>query len=86
MASITINVPDAVAQRVLNGVAYQHGYQNTIAVDGVEVANPETKVVFVKRMIINMLRESVKAYEANKAAETARLASIDDVETKITLS
>lgn len=58
--------------RIIDGIAYQHGYQDEI--DG--EANPETKGEFVKRMVIRWVKENVKAYEANKAAIEARDAAI----------
>ena len=67
--------------RVINGVAYQNDYQDFIETEGEEmIPNPETKAQFAKRMIKVYIINCVKAWEANQAAEIARLAAIEDVD------
>ena len=84
---ITINIPDAIATRVVNGVAYQHGYADTIINEqGEEIDNPETKAVYAKRMVIQNIKNAVRAYEATQAAETARQLAISAVNDEITIT
>ena len=67
--------------RILDGVCYQHGYQDQVEDEnGGLVDNPETKGEFAKRMAKRWVRENVKAYEANAAAQTARDAKIAEVD------
>ena len=84
---ITLTIPDGIAARVVNGVAYQHGYTNTvIGENGDEIDNPETKAAYAKRMIIQNIKSAVRSYEAVQAAETARQSAINAVDSEITIS
>lgn len=84
---ITITIPDNMVTRVIDGVAGQNNYQETVQDDdGYEIPNPETKGQFVKRMVRQYLKENVKAWEANQAASSARIAAIAAVEADIQLS
>lgn len=49
---VTITIPDEYATRVLDAVASHYDYKDTI--DG--VPNPETKVQFVKRQVLQILK------------------------------
>jgi len=82
MASITINIPDSIAARVLNGFATNYGYQETINGQ----PNPQTKAQFAKAQLIDIIKGAVKAAEAQTAATAARNAAIQDVDNNITLS
>lgn len=89
MASISITIPDAVANRVTNGLAGQYNYQATIPAPNPldpPVPNPETKAQFAKRMVAKFIKDSVKAFEATQAAGTARDTAAADVETAIALT
>ena len=67
--------------RAINGVAYQNHYQDEIEDENGEmIPNPENKGVFCRRMIKEYIINNVKAWEANQAAEAARLAAIEDVD------
>ena len=66
--------------RIINGLAYQHGYQDTIEVDGEMVPNAESKGAFCKRMTKDWIKANVRAYEANQAANAARAAKIAEVD------
>jgi hypothetical protein len=72
--------------RAINGVAYQNHYQDEIEVpdpknegEFILIPNPENKGVFCRRMIREYIINCVTAWEANQAAEVARLAAIEDV-------
>lgn len=77
MANITIVIPDTILQRILEGFAYQHGYEDEIPDIGpgrkdVKKPNPESKQQFVKRTIKRLILQSVRSYEIRRAEEVAR--------------
>lgn len=82
MASITLTVPDAEAIRTLDGFAAHHKYREAIAnpdynpeVDDeslATIANPETKIQFMKNKLIDFVKESVKAEETRVAIAAVR--------------
>lgn len=83
MASITLTIPNgAQTTRVLDALSSIHGYTGFEA-DGVTV---QSKSEFVKKVLIRYIKNEIKAYESAQAAETARITSINDVETNVTLS
>jgi len=82
MASITINIPDSIAPRVLNGFAANYGYQETINGQ----PNPQTKAQFAKATLIDIIKRAVTAAEAQTAVTAARNAAIQDVDSNVTLS
>ena len=88
MAELTITVPDALVQRVLDGVCGQCGYQSIIydQATQADIPNPESKVNFSTRMIREYVKSNVLAWEAKSAAEVARQAAIDSVNTDIQLT
>jgi len=52
MAELKVTIPEAIKDRVIDGVAYQYKYQDSITeLDGTVVPNPETKVQFVKKVL-----------------------------------
>jgi len=71
MASISINIPDAIAPRVLGAFAGMHNY---------DAASGLTKAQFAKAIVAGYVKNTVRAWEANQAIETARLASIANSE------
>lgn len=73
MATLSITIDNTHAARVNDAIAAHYGYQATI--DG--SPNPETKTQFVRRMVIQMIKEKVRDYEASVAAESARLTAYD---------
>jgi len=84
---ITITIPDEIAPRVIDGVAGQHGYQETVLdEEGNEIPNPETKAQFAKRVILEGVKNAVLSWEAVQAAEAARTAAIDLANEEIVLS
>lgn len=84
---LCVTVPDPVDARVLDGVAGQYKYQATIKdAGGATIPNPETKAQFVKRVIRGFVKQSVVAYEAGVAAETARQNAVDQATSDIELN
>lgn len=89
MATISITIPDGVAARVTNGLAGQYGYKAIIPAPNPTdppVPNPESKAQFARRMVRQFIHESVRAYEASQASNTARDAAVVDANTNIVLS
>ena len=87
MAEIKITIPDNIKHRVFDGVAYQHSYQDRISSsDHQIIPNPESKEQFVKNILMKFIKNSVKAYEANKEAEKVRRVVINKVDNDINLS
>ena len=70
MAQITIRVPDELMPRVLDAFCSVHGYQPFSDID--QSPNLETKIAFVKRLLIEYLKESVKTIEGGQAAHVTR--------------
>lgn len=89
MATISLIVPDGQLNRLVNGIAGQHGYQSTVPAPNPldpPLPNPETKSQFAKRMMLKWAKESVKAWEATQSANTARDIAAADVEAGLTLT
>jgi hypothetical protein len=65
MATMTITIPDAIAQRVVEAVCARHGY---------DPDNPDhgSKTAFAKQQLILWLRTTTVEYEAEVAAKTAQ--------------
>jgi len=83
MASITIQIPDAVATRVIDGFCDRYHYSPTLA-DG--TPNPETKAKFVKRRVIEFIKRAVRDAEIEAAARTATDAAGTSADTDIVLT
>lgn len=67
--------------RALDGVVYQNGYQDTITdAEGKTIANPVTKAQYLNQIFTDFIKNNIKAWEANSAAETARKAKIAEVD------
>lgn len=89
MATLVLTIPDAQLTRVVDGIAGQHNYQAMVPApipSDPPVTNPETKNQFAKRMMIKWAKDSVKAWEASQAANTARDTAITNAESTITLT
>lgn len=81
MATWTITIPDAHAQRVIDAFAVQYNYQETLEdEEGEPYANPESEAEFAKRHVREYIKDVLKAAEATAASEDARLTAIADVE------
>lgn len=85
MATLSIEVPNPVAVRVVNAIAALHGYQSTVDIGNTVdaegnhipniVPNPMSKQEFTRQYVITVLRNQVIQYEADVAAQAARLAA-----------
>lgn len=86
MAKWEITINDDLVPRILNDFATQYNYQEKIQnKDGKIIDNPETKVQFAKKQIIEYVKNVMKAAKANKRAMEARDASLaEDEELDVT--
>ena len=80
MPSFTINIPIRAvdSEDVKNAFAFSYGYNSTVEIGGVTVANPISKEEFVKQKCINFMLDITKSYlirveeiAAKQAAESA---------------
>ena len=74
MATISFQIPDAALPRVVSAFAAAYGYQDLVGDPPVQ--NPETRAQFMRRCIMEFVRNTVQAVEVNVAAETARATEI----------
>lgn len=84
MAQIIINVPDAQEARLGDAVASRHGWT---------AASGLTKKQFVKKYLIDILKEDLRAVESQAAKEPHRIAgesaataAIASVDSEVTLT
>lgn len=83
MATIVINIPDAVAPRVVDAFAKRFDYQETLP-DG--SPNPETKAQFAKRQVVRFVKNVVRQAEVEDARTTAQATAEQSVDSDIQLS
>lgn len=70
--SKTWTYPDGQLNRFRDGVAYGWGYQDTLP-DG--EPNPETKIQFIDRKLIELFKGLMKNYEGERDAKAARISA-----------
>lgn len=70
--NFSINVPDANQVEILDAFVRQNGWVPTLP-DG--TANPETKVQASRRIILEFIKNSYKAFKVTKDAKVATDAS-----------
>lgn len=73
---LNITVPTAQASSILRDFCDYHSYKDTI--NG--KSNPETKVMFLKRKVIEFVKGSVTTQRAKVSQDIARQASINEVD------
>jgi hypothetical protein len=83
MANITITIPNAIANRVIDGFCKRHGY-SSILEDG--SINPETKTQFCQRKIREYIKASIKEAEVETAINTAATSAGASTDTDIVLT
>lgn len=80
MASFTINYPDGMGQRILDGFCKSHGYLEQIRTpDNQLIPNPETKMQFLKRKVGIFVKSAWKAAEVFEAKRIA-VGAITDID------
>lgn len=77
MASITITIPDAVLNRVLDAIAATRSYNP--GTDG-------TKAQFAKAQLVAWIKGIVVDYEGNNAANTANASARTTAQTDIAIT
>lgn len=80
--TFTITIPEAQTSRVVDGIVYQHGYQDQI--EGED--NPQSKKSFIKEKLIAWVKSNVRSWEANRDADTARESAISDVDENVSIT
>lgn len=83
MPKITIDVPDAVYDRVVEGFAKRYRYREK---DDNGNPNPKNKKQFLKDTIIGLIKDAVKVSEADDAREKAGKEAVEKVDEEIQLS
>ena len=82
MAAITINVPAAQVNRVLDAMCTRFGYTGFEA-DGI---TPQSKSEFVRKLIIKYVKDNVAAHEAATAAAVAFTVAENDVQNNVNIT
>lgn len=77
MATLTINIPNEVVDRVQDALCTRFGYDPLV--DG-------TKTQFAKKQVARWIKEQVKEHEANTAGATASASAASAAESEITLT
>jgi hypothetical protein len=78
--TFSYQVPDAATQqRLIDGVCGTYGYTATVPDPanpaGPPIANPETRAQFARRQVRLWLFQSIRDWEAQKAADAANAAA-----------
>ena len=83
---LTLTIPDAQAQRLIDGVCGNFGYQAYLRDEAGNVIgpNPETAGQFTRRMVIEWLKKVVRAEERRIAEEAARVAAGQTADIEVT--
>lgn len=74
MATITFTISPDHLNKLVDAICINYNYQPLLPDDegNLTIPNPESKAEFTRRMIINFLKENVKAYNVNKDVNVAR--------------
>ncbi len=72
MATISIDIPNAIATEVLQNFTNGTGYQATITdAGGLPIPNPETRVQYAKRMLLEFLKRTAQQQRRNEVVRIA---------------
>jgi len=74
MAQLTITIPDAKVDAVLNALSERFGYKETIGGE----PNPQSKASFVKEKLINYLKSNYREHMGYVAMQT-HVGDLDDL-------
>jgi len=77
--TFTLTINDAVATRVIDGLAYHYNYQDMILdTDGTTlIPNPVTKAAFAKQVIIKSIKMMVMQREKDAWDKSIEIESLD---------
>lgn len=85
MPAVTINVPAEGSDALAKNYTYQAQIPNPVQDPGTPgtemIANPETKPQFAKRMIVNFVKDNIRAYRRSVGIEAL---VIDNTEPDVT--
>lgn len=74
--TFTFTVPDGDRNRVLNAFARKYGYSDTVPDgNGGQVANPESRAQFSKRIVAEFIKGVVRDSEVDQASRDAGAAA-----------
>lgn len=76
MANITLQIPDAALNRIVDGICDAYNY--TLAIEGMQ--NPPTRGQFAKQQIINFIKTTVRNQEVNAAIKTTEATKNAEIE------
>lgn len=82
MANITLTIPDAQINRVLNAISTKYGYTGFLP-DGVTA---QTKAQFVKSIIVKRILADVKDQEGSVIATTSVNTNNTDIDNNIPIT
>ena len=82
MGQFILDYPDGIGARIRDAYCTAKGYQETI--DG--QPNPEAKIDFVKRMLVEHIKGVVVGQETRDAANTASVSQQATSETEIDIT
>lgn len=85
MATITITIPTAVTNRVIEGFCKRYGYSDFLD-EKKSIPNPETKPQFVKRRVIEFIKRAVRDSEIETASKAAGDAAGNSADNEIVLT
>lgn len=78
---ITINIPDNIAESVVDAFAEAYGYQTElVAGDGTASPNPQTKTQFAREKVVSFVKEVYKAHQLTLARLAAEEAADESIE------
>lgn len=80
---IIITFDDALTPRILAAFAAIYGYQEYLDPPTNQVPNTETKAQFAKRMLVVYVKDVVRSYESQIAAEVARKDAKDKADSEV---
>lgn len=83
MTQITLNIPDAVLPRVINGISRQYEYRDTLP-DG--TPNPETRAQFARRQVILWVKRTVRQAEVEAAREAAEIEAGETADEEVVIT
>ena len=82
---LSINVPDAIAPRVVNGLCTRWRYPDTITdITGSVIPNPQTKASFIKERIILYVKATIADAEIHASTTASDIRA--DVDAAIPLT
>lgn len=75
MAALNFTLSASALTELVDAVCFTQNYQTNVMVDGVSVANPETKSAFARRKVIEHFKFLITSYRKDQARIAADLAT-----------